>query len=78
MPSDAQLLLPSRQTNVRLSDMVAVDASGGEKRVSIRLSDEDMARVKALALGDETLSQTVRRVLREASYAATKRDNRKK
>jgi predicted DNA binding CopG/RHH family protein len=40
-----------------------------EKRVSIRLSVEDMARIKALALGDETLSQTVRRVLREASQA---------
>lgn len=59
--------------------MVVADATGGEKRVSIRLSDEDMTRVKALALGDETLSQTVRRVLREASHGATwKRDSRKK
>lgn len=58
--------------------MVVVDATGGEKRVSIRLSDEDMARVKALALGDETLSQTVRRVLREASHVASPQRSRRK
>jgi hypothetical protein len=53
--------------------MAAVVATD-EKRVSIRLSGE----VKALALGDETVSQTVRRVLREASQAtATTKRKRK-
>jgi hypothetical protein len=40
------------------------------KRVSIRLSTEDVSRVTALALGDETFSQTVRRVIREAAQRA--------
>jgi hypothetical protein len=58
--------------------MAAVDVTD-EKRVSIRLSPEDVMRVNGLALGDETFSQTVRRVLREASQkaASTKRDKRK-
>jgi hypothetical protein len=38
-----------------------------EKRVSIRLAAEDLENVAVLKLGDETLSQTVRRVLREAA-----------
>jgi hypothetical protein len=34
---------------------------------TIRLGDVDVANVGVLALGDETFSQTVRRVLREAA-----------
>jgi hypothetical protein len=70
--------LLTRLTDATMSDMAGVDVTD-EKRVSIRLSAEDLTRVKALALGDETLSQTVRRVLREASHttAIMKRVRRK-
>jgi hypothetical protein len=61
-----------------MSDMTAADVTDG-KRVTVRLSAEDVTRVDGLALGDETFSQTVRRVLREASQKAakTKREKRK-
>lgn len=39
---------------------------------SVRLSSDDMARVKTLALGDETFGQTLRRVIREAAQSAPK------
>jgi hypothetical protein len=70
--------LLTRQTDAILSDVAAVD-DGADKRVTIRMSADDVTRVKALALGDETFSQTVRRVLREASQAtaAAKRIKRK-
>jgi hypothetical protein len=42
----------------------------GLKVTSVRFSDEDVSRVTSLALGDETFSQTVRRVIREASQRA--------
>ena len=58
-------------TDGRLSYVMAPDTD--KRPVSIRLGAEDMARIKVLALGDETLSQTVRRVLREASEAATRK-----
>ena len=34
---------------------------------SLRLGDDDLKHISAVALGDETLSQTIRRVLREAA-----------
>ena len=37
---------------------------------SLRLGDDDLANVGTLTLGDETLSQTIRRTLREAAQRA--------
>jgi hypothetical protein len=49
-----------------------------DKRVSIRLTAEDVNRIRELALGDETLSQTVRRVLREAHEKGAPKPTKKK
>jgi hypothetical protein len=48
--------------------MILVMVGEGALKVrTVRFGDDDVANVGALALGDETFSQTVRRVLREAA-----------
>lgn len=68
----------NRLTRSRMSDRMVATDKATDKRVTIRLAAEDMDRVNALSLGDETLSQTIRRVLRESSERLAIKRGKKK
>jgi hypothetical protein len=49
-----------------------------EVRLTIRFEADEAESLRRLALGDETLSQTIRRVLREAVEASERQRKGKK
>lgn len=59
-----------------MSDMTKMPRPQG-KRATIRLAAADLARISAAALGDETLSQTLRRIVRESSQAAAREEGKR-